>query len=197
MKTMQNVRRVMLAAVMIIACTASFAQHGHHVCAPHMVYSRPAVVTVVTRPALSTRMSNWLSRQDSLDIALAYLANNKYLNISKYSKMTGLSKDTAEAGLDAFAASDDNPIKVVIDGRKKRYTIVCRRRGLARRRDKRRIGQNSHQSFTCDLYCGYRLTFCKSPYCASGLSFAARQPPPLHKKSGAALRNGEPHHFIC
>lgn len=37
MKTMQNVRRVMLAAVMIIACTASFAQHRHHVCAPHMV----------------------------------------------------------------------------------------------------------------------------------------------------------------
>ena len=120
---MQNVRRVMLAAVMIIACTASFAQHGHHVCAPHMVHSRPAVVTVVTRPAVSTRMSNWLSRQDSLDMALAYLAKNKYLNISKYGKMTGLSKDTAEARLEAFAASDDNPIKVVIDGRKKRYTI--------------------------------------------------------------------------
>ena len=164
MKTMQNVRRVMLAAVMIFACTASFAQHGHHVCAPHMVYARPAVVTVVTRSALSTRMSNWLSRQDSLDMALAYLVNNKYLNISKYSKMTGLLKDTAEAGLEAVASSDDNPIKVVIDGRKKRYTIVCRRRGLARRRDKRRIGRNSHQSFTCDLYCGCRLTFCKSPY---------------------------------
>ena len=80
MKTMQNVRRVMLAAVMIIACTASFAQHGHHVCAPHMVYTRPAVETVVTRPAVSTRMSNWLSRQDSLDIALAYLAKNKTLH---------------------------------------------------------------------------------------------------------------------
>ena len=164
MKTMQNVRRVMLAAVMIIACTASFAQHRHHVCAPHMVYARPAVVTVVTRPAVSTRMSNWLSRQDSLDMALAYLVNNKYLKLSKYGKMTGLSKNAAEAGLDAFAASDDNPIKVVIDGRKKRYTIVCRRRGRARRRDKRRIGRDSHQSFTCDLYCVCRLTFCKSPY---------------------------------
>lgn len=163
-KTMQNVRRVMLSAVMIIACTASFAQHGHHVCAPHMVYSHPAVVTVVMRPALSTRMSNRLSRQDSLDMALAYIVNNKYLNISKYSKMTGLLKDTAEAGLEAFASSDDNPIKVVIDGRKKRYTIVCRRRGLARRRDKRRIGRDSHQSFTCHLYCGCRLTFCKAPY---------------------------------
>lgn len=120
---MQNVRRVMLTAVMALACTAAFAQRRHHVYAPHRAYARPAVVTVVTRPAVSTRVSNRLSRQDRLDIALAYLANNRYLKISKYSKMTGLSKDVAEAELDAFAASDDNPIKVVIDGRKKRYTI--------------------------------------------------------------------------
>lgn len=50
-------------------------------------------------------------------MALAYLNNNKSLTISKYRKMTGLTKEIAEAELDAFAMIEDNPIKMVNDGR--------------------------------------------------------------------------------
>ena len=109
-------------AIAILVGATAFAQHRHYRYA-HPAICRPAVVTVVNRPAVTTRVSNRLSKKDRLDMALAYLKSNKSLSISKYSKMTGLAKATAEAELDAFAVSKDNPIKMVQNGKKKLYVV--------------------------------------------------------------------------
>lgn len=55
-------------------------------------------------------------------MAVAYLEHNQYLSVKKYAKMTGLSKDMAEAELDAFACDKRNPVTLVISGKKKLYT---------------------------------------------------------------------------
>ena len=56
-------------------------------------------------------------------MALAYLRNNAALTIQQYSKMTGLTKATAEAELDAFAVSKRTSIKMVTNGKKKYYVL--------------------------------------------------------------------------
>ncbi len=119
MKTMMNIKKAMLVGMMALMGTTGFAQRRHHV-HPHSYY-RPAVVTVVNRPAITA--SNRLSKKDRLDMALAYLRSNKTLSISKYSKMTGLARATAEAELDAFAVSKATPIKMVVNGKKKLYVV--------------------------------------------------------------------------
>lgn len=129
MKTMLNIKKTMLIATMALIGTTAFAQRGHyghyghrgHVY--HSAYYHPSVITVVNRPVVTSRTSNRLSKQDRLDMALAYLKNNKTLSISRYSKMTGLAKATAEAELDTFVISKSNPIKMVMDGKKKLYMI--------------------------------------------------------------------------
>ena len=123
MKIKMNFKKATLIAITMLISTTAFAQHRHygHV---HPYTYRPAVVTVVNRPAVTTHISNRLSKKDRLDMALAYLKNNKSLSISKYSKMTGLTKATAEAELDAFAFSNGNPIKMVMKGKKKLYVTL-------------------------------------------------------------------------
>lgn len=121
---MMNIKKATLVAMMALVGTTAFAQYRHYSHVHHYgTYYRPAVVTVVNRPAVTTHVSNRLSKKDRLDMALAYLKNNKSLSISKYSKMTGLTNATAEAELDAFAVSKQNPIKMVLNGKKKLYVI--------------------------------------------------------------------------
>lgn len=118
-----NIKKATLIAITMLISTTAFAQHRHygHV---HPYTYRPAVVTIVNRPAVTTHISNRLSKKDRLDMALAYLKNNKSLSISKYSKMTGLTKATAEAELDAFAFSNSSPIKIIMNGKKKLYVAL-------------------------------------------------------------------------
>ncbi len=119
-----NIKKGAVIALMTLAGTTAFAQHRHyygHV--RYFGYHRQAVVTVVNRPAVTTHISNRLSKKDRLEMALAYLKNNKSLTVSRYCKMTGLAKATAEAELDAFAASNSNPIKMVMNGKKKLYVV--------------------------------------------------------------------------
>jgi hypothetical protein len=122
MKTMMNIKKIMLVVMIALVGTTAFAQHRHYG-RMHPYYYRPAVVTVVNRPAVTTRVSNRFNKKDRLDMALAYLKNNKTLSISKYSKLSGLSNATAEAELDAFAANKQNPIKMVLNGKKKLYVV--------------------------------------------------------------------------
>ena len=122
MKTIMKIKKVTLIAMMALVGTTAFAQHRHYSRVRPYTY-RPAVVTVVNRPAVTTHISNRLSKKDRLDMALAYLKNNKSLSISKYSKMTGLTNATAEAELDALANSKNNPIKMVLNGKKKFYVV--------------------------------------------------------------------------
>ena len=122
MKTIMKIKKVTLIAMMALVGTTAFAQHRHYSRVRPYTY-RPAVATVVNRPAVTTHISDRLSKKDRLDMALAYLKNNKSLSISKYSKMTGLTNATAEAELDAFANSKNNPIKMVLNGKKKFYVV--------------------------------------------------------------------------
>lgn len=123
MKTMKNIRKAMLIAMMALVGTTAFAQHRHYGHVFHHAYRHPGVTMIVNRPGVTTHISNRLSRKDRLEMALAYLKSNGSLSVSKYSRMTGLANAVAEAELDAFAVSRDNPIKMVMNGKKKRYVI--------------------------------------------------------------------------
>ena len=101
---------------LLTSCSASaqrYYRHHHH---PHHV------VTVVAKPATTVRISNRLNQKERLQIAIAYLDRNQYLSIKQYAKMTGLTKDMAEAELDTFARDKRNPVTLVITGKKKLYT---------------------------------------------------------------------------
>ena len=125
MKTIKIMKKGMLIAMMALVSTTATAQYRHYGHFHHYgLYHRPFIATVVTRPAVTTHISNRLSKKDRLEMALAYLHNNKTLTISKYSKMTGLNNTMAEAELDAFVASKKNPIKVVFNGKKKLYVLA-------------------------------------------------------------------------
>ena len=122
MKTTMNIKKAAIIAMMILVGTTAFARRHCGYVYRHACY-RPIVTKVVSRPAVTIHISNRLSKNDRLNMALAYLKDNKSLSISTYSKMTGLKKATAEAELDAFAMSRDNPIKLVIAGKKKLYVV--------------------------------------------------------------------------
>ncbi len=119
MESTMNIKRMLSFAMMALVTTTTFAQHRHH----HHVLCRPVVVTVVRSPAVQAPARGSLSVADRLELALAYLRGHRSLRISKYSEMAGLTPAEAEAELDAFAISDNNPIKMVRKGRKKLYVI--------------------------------------------------------------------------
>lgn len=104
----------------ILACGAADAQrhyrHRHHFCYPQRA------VTVIARPEVTVRVSNRLNQKERLQMAVAYLEQNQHLSVRQYMKMTGLSKDMAEAELNAFACDKRNPVTIVISGKKKLYT---------------------------------------------------------------------------
>ncbi len=89
----------------------------------HQPHHRSAVVMVVDRPSVTVRTINRTNKKDRLEMALAYLKSHKSLSVSAYRKITGLTNATAEAELDAFAFSRSNPIKLIMDGKKKLYVI--------------------------------------------------------------------------
>lgn len=119
MKVVMNIKKAVFIVMMALAGTTAFAQHRHH----HHGHSRPVVVTVVSSRVVAAPSCETLSKNDRLGMALAYLRNNKSLSVSKYRRMTGLTYAAAEAELDAFAARDDNPIKIALKGKKKLYVI--------------------------------------------------------------------------
>ena len=125
MKTIKFIKQGMVIAMMALVSTTATAQYRHYGHFHHYgLYHRPVIATVVTRPAVTTHISNRLSKKDRLEMALAYLHNNKTLTISKYSKMTGLNNAMAEAELDAFVANKKNPIRVMFNGKKKLYVLA-------------------------------------------------------------------------
>lgn len=123
MKTIMSIRTWALISMMALTGTVASAQHRHGNHIYYRGFHRPVVTSIVKRPAVTTHISNRLSKQDKLDMALAYLRNNAALTIQQYSKMTGLTKATAEAELDAFAVSKRTSIKMVTNGKKKYYVL--------------------------------------------------------------------------
>lgn len=79
------------------------------------------VVAVVNRPQVSSRITNRFGKKERLSMALAYLETHNSLSIRKYADITQLKRATAEAELDAFAMDKGNPIRLVVNGKKKVY----------------------------------------------------------------------------
>ena len=63
MMTIRKIRTQMLIALMLLAGTTSFAQRRHYCHMRHYGYCRPVVTTIVTRPAVTTHISNRLSKR--------------------------------------------------------------------------------------------------------------------------------------
>lgn len=64
MKTTNNIKKGMLIAMMALVGTTTFAQYRHYGHFHHYGgYYRPIVTTVVTRPAVTTHISNRLSKK--------------------------------------------------------------------------------------------------------------------------------------
>ena len=110
---MKKYLTILLLSLVCVSCHAH-RPHRHH---PH----RHRPVVVVTPPSTPV---NKLSSRDRMNMALAYLNKNKKMSISTYSKMTGLSKATAEAELDAFSLDKNIPIGFVVNGKKKVYVLT-------------------------------------------------------------------------
>ncbi len=121
MKAKMNILKAMVIAVVALFSSSAFAHHGHHKGGCHS--NRSALRVVVARPTMVVKVINRLSKQDRLNMALAYIRAHNALSISQYSKITGLKITTAEAELDAFAISHSTPIKMVLKGKKKLYVV--------------------------------------------------------------------------
>ena len=128
MKAIGKIKIAMVVAAMVFACGSANAQrwhrygyHGHVVHAACMAY--PTHVTVVAKPAVTTPISNRLNQKERFNMAIAYLKSNGSLTVKQYSKMTGLTKKTAKAELDAFAADKSKPIVSTYNGKKQIYLL--------------------------------------------------------------------------
>lgn len=69
-------------------------------------------------------VSNHLTQNQRLHMALAYLQNNRYLTIKHYARMTGLSKQMAEAELDSFCSRANGMLRCQTAGGKKVYSKI-------------------------------------------------------------------------
>ena len=121
MKAKMNILKAMIIAVVALFSSSAFAQRYYHKGRFHS--NRSAWKVMVSRPATVVNITYRLSKQDRLNMALAYIRAHNALSISQYSKITGLKIATAEAELDAFAASHSNPIKMILNGKKKLYVV--------------------------------------------------------------------------
>lgn len=131
MKVNGKIKIAMVVAAMVFACGSANAQrwhrygyHGHVAHAACLAY--PSHVTVVAKPVVTTHISNRLNQKERFNMAMAYLKSNGSLTVKQYSKMTGLTKETAKAELDAFAADKSKPIVSTYNGKKQIYLLRIR-----------------------------------------------------------------------
>lgn len=107
MKAIGKIKIAMVVAAMFFACGSANAQrwhrHGYHGHVAHAAcLAYPSHVTVVAKPVVTTHISNRLNQKERFNMAMAYLKSNGSLTVKQYSKMTGLTKETAKAELDAL-----------------------------------------------------------------------------------------------
>lgn len=128
MKVNGKIKIAMVVAAMFFACGSANAQrwhrHGYHGHVAHAAcLAYPSHVMVVAKPAVTTHISNRLNQKERFNMAMAYLKSNGSLTVKQYSKMTGLTKETAKAELDAFAADKSKPIVSTYNGKKQIYLL--------------------------------------------------------------------------
>ena len=109
----------LLLPLVCLSCHAHRPHRHHH--HPH----RHHHVVVVT-PAAKAGVCNQIAACDRMNMAIAYLSKNRQMSVKAYSKLTGLSKTTAEAELDAFASDRNIPIAISMAGKKKVYVLTHR-----------------------------------------------------------------------
>lgn len=109
---------VWIATGVLICGTASAQRRFHSHC-----FGGHSVTTVVVQPAVTIHAHLHITRKERLEMAVAYLNDNKYLSIKKYAGMTGLTKKMAEAELDAFSNAREKTIVMVLADKKKLYTL--------------------------------------------------------------------------
>ena len=114
---MKKYLTILLLSLVCFSCRAHRPHRHHH---PHRHYP----VVVVTTPAKPI-VANKITTRDRMNMAIAYLNKNKKMSVTAYSKMTGLTKVTAEAELDAFALDKNIPIGISITGKKKVYVLTA------------------------------------------------------------------------
>lgn len=123
MKTIRKLKREILVGFMALIGATVFAQRVHNGHNLRHGHNSPFVTTVVTRPVVTTKVSSKLSKNERLNMALAYLRTHSRLSVSKYSNLTGLGKLKAKAELDAFAMSKKIPIRMVVKCKRKYYIL--------------------------------------------------------------------------
>lgn len=110
-----TLKAVALATTLTMTFAGAEAQRWHRHYRPHRV------VAVVPKSAVTVHVSNRFSQKERFAMAMAYLESHEYITVKKYSKITGLSRATAKAELDAFALDKDRPIATAMRGKKKIY----------------------------------------------------------------------------
>lgn len=118
MKTTSLLRNGLMAALLSLACMPISAHHWHTCRHFH------PVTTVITRPAVTTHVSNRFSQKERLAMALAYVHSHQSITVKQYAKITGLNKDAAEAELDAFVLDKRNKLAVAASGKSKIYVLA-------------------------------------------------------------------------
>lgn len=114
-----RLKNVLLIALLSLICVPSAARRWHRA----YWHFRPAV-TVVTRPVVTAHISNRFSQKERLAMALAYLGSHPSISVKQYAKITSLSKEAAEAELDAFVLDKKNQLGVAVSGKNKVYVRV-------------------------------------------------------------------------
>lgn len=121
--------KVFAIAVSLSACCNHADARRHHRHHRHHVH-HSARATVVPTPIhhhiVTSRVSNRFNPKERLAMALAYLNSNPRLTVKQYVKITSLSKEAAEAELDAFALEQNIPVHAIVDGKKKFYVIPAK-----------------------------------------------------------------------
>lgn len=119
MNSVVKIKNCIWVTVFVLICGTATAQCRY----PSHYFGRYPVTTVVVKPVTTVRVSQRIAQKERLAIVIAYLNDNKYLSIKEYAKMTGLTKKTAEAELDAFSNDRKKPIIMVMAGKKKLYAL--------------------------------------------------------------------------
>lgn len=119
MNSAVKMKKCIWVAVLVLICGTATAQRRYY----SHYFDRHPVTTVVVKPVATVRVSQRITQKERLEIAIAYLNDNEFLSIKEYAKITGLTKKTAEAELDAFSNDRKKPIAMVIAGKKKLYTL--------------------------------------------------------------------------
>lgn len=109
-----------LMAMLLCLPASGHRRPGCH----HRLWTPRPMVVVRTVPTTATRVSNHLTQNQRLHMALAYLQNNRYLTIKHYARMTGLSKQMAEAELDSFCPRANGMLRCQTASGKKVYSKI-------------------------------------------------------------------------